>query len=188
MDRPSDKVLIEYYTSALGPELAMFAKMKFKPTLVETYEEAERVEAESESVEDYPDPPEDKITARIISLLSKPREDQSHDYQGMMKMLQKLSNRIIDLERERDIQKSYNPHYLKRENNDQWQVPPSNSASINITEVGGDNFCTFHQQPHSKKKCPQWLHSMTLVMNKLLDPKLIKDSGEEEKEKQIIRK
>ena len=29
---------------------------------------------------------------------------------------------------------------------------------------------------------------MTLVMNKLLDPKLIKDSGEEENEKQIIRK
>ena len=37
-DRPSDKVLIEYYTSALGPELAMFAKMKAKPTLAETYE------------------------------------------------------------------------------------------------------------------------------------------------------
>ena len=55
VDRPSDKVLIEYYTSALGPELAMFAKIKAKPTLVETYEEAERVEAESESVEYYPD-------------------------------------------------------------------------------------------------------------------------------------
>ena len=82
VDRPSDKVLIEYYTSALGPELAMFAKMKVKPTLVETYEEAERVEAESESVEDYPDPLEDKIT-----FMSKPRKDQSHDYQGMMKML-----------------------------------------------------------------------------------------------------
>ena len=40
IDRPSDKVLIEYYTSALGPELAMFAKMKAKLTLVETYEEA----------------------------------------------------------------------------------------------------------------------------------------------------
>ena len=48
VDRPSNKVLIEYYTSALGPELAMFAKMKVKPTLVETYAEAERVEAESE--------------------------------------------------------------------------------------------------------------------------------------------
>ena len=43
-DKPSDKVLIEYYTLALGPELAMFAKIKAKPTLAETYEEAERVE------------------------------------------------------------------------------------------------------------------------------------------------
>ena len=42
-DKPSNKVLIEYYTSALGPELAMFAKMKPKTTLAETYEEAERV-------------------------------------------------------------------------------------------------------------------------------------------------
>ena len=37
---------MEYYTSTLGPELAMFAKMKARPTLVETYEEAERVEDE----------------------------------------------------------------------------------------------------------------------------------------------
>ena len=45
-DKPSDKVLIEYYTSALGPDLAMFAKMQVKPTLSETYEEAKRVEAQ----------------------------------------------------------------------------------------------------------------------------------------------
>ena len=51
-DRPSDKVLIEYYTSTLGPKLANFAKMKARPTLVETYEEAERVEAQRESVKD----------------------------------------------------------------------------------------------------------------------------------------
>ena len=53
-DKPSDKVLIEYYTLALGPKLAMFSKMLFNPTLLETYEEAERVEAEKESIEDYP--------------------------------------------------------------------------------------------------------------------------------------
>ena len=47
-DKPLDKVLIEYYTSDLGPDLAMFAKMKSKPTLAYTYEEAERVEAEKE--------------------------------------------------------------------------------------------------------------------------------------------
>ena len=53
-DKPSKKALIEYYTSALGPDLAMFAKISVKPTLSETYEEAERVEAEKESIEDYP--------------------------------------------------------------------------------------------------------------------------------------
>ena len=54
-EKPSDKVLVECYTSALGPELAMFAKMKAKPTLADTYEEAEKVEAERESIEDYPE-------------------------------------------------------------------------------------------------------------------------------------
>ena len=49
--KPSGKVLIEYYTSALGPDLAMFSKMQVKPTLSETYEEAEK-----ESIEDYPYP------------------------------------------------------------------------------------------------------------------------------------
>ena len=34
--------------------MAMFSKMKAKPTLAETYEEAERVDAEKESIEDYP--------------------------------------------------------------------------------------------------------------------------------------
>ena len=44
-----------------------------------------------------------------------------------------------------------------------------------------DKFCTFHQQPHSEKSCPQWLNSMMLVMNQLLDSKLTEDSDEEEK-------
>ena len=86
-DRPSDKVLIEYYTSALGPDLAMFAKMKAKPTLVETYEEAERVEAEKESLEDNPKQPEEKTIGRRALWLSKPKEEQSHDFEGMLKMI-----------------------------------------------------------------------------------------------------
>ena len=52
---------------------------------------------------------------------------------------------------------------------------------MNLTEVGMDNFCTFHQQPHSENNFPQWSNSMTLVMNQLLDSKLTEDSDEEEK-------
>ena len=50
-DKPTKHALIEYYTSALGPDLAMFFKRSVKPTLVETYEEAEKVEAKMESID-----------------------------------------------------------------------------------------------------------------------------------------
>ena len=44
-----------------------------------------------------------------------------------------------------------------------------------------DNFCTFHQQPHSEKNCPQWINSMTLVMNWLFVSKLTEADDEEGK-------
>ena len=58
-------------------------------------------------------------------------------FEGMLKMIQKLSNRIIDLEKEREVQKTYKRCYQKREDNNQLKTPPHNSAAMNITEVGG---------------------------------------------------
>ena len=77
----------------------MFAKMQVKPMLSETYEEAERVEAEKESIEDYPEQSGEKTFGKKALLFTKPKEDQSHDIEGMVKMMQKLSNRIMDLEK-----------------------------------------------------------------------------------------
>ena len=65
----------------------MFAKMKANPTLSETYEEVERVEAERESVEDYPDLPKEKTTGRRTLVLPKPKEEKSHEFEGMLKMI-----------------------------------------------------------------------------------------------------
>ena len=80
----------------------MFAKAQVKPTLAETYEEAERVEAEKESIEDYPEQSGEKTSGKRALLLSKPKEEKSHDFEGMLKMMQKLSNGIIDLEKEKE--------------------------------------------------------------------------------------
>ena len=102
-DKPSDKVLIEYYTSALGLNLAMFEKSQVKPTLSETYEEVERVEDEKESIEDYPEQSGEIFFGKKALLLTKPKEEQSHDFDGMLKMMQKLSNRITDLEKEKEF-------------------------------------------------------------------------------------
>ena len=68
----------------------------------------------------------------------------------------------------------------KREDNSQPKPPPHSPAAMNLMDVGMDIFCTFHQQPHSEKNCWQWINSMTLVMNQLLDSKLT-ETGEEEK-------
>ena len=74
-DKPSDKVSIEYYTSALGPDLAMFSKMQVKPTLSETYEEAERVEAGKESIEDYLEQLGEICFGKKALLFTKPKEE-----------------------------------------------------------------------------------------------------------------
>ena len=94
-------------------------------------------------------------------------------------MMQKLSNRVIYLEKEKEAHKSFKPYYKKREDNSQPKPPPQSPAAKNLTDVGMDNFCTFHQQPHYEKNCPQWINSMTLVMNQLLDSKLT-ETGKEE--------
>ena len=91
----------------------MFTKAQVNPTLAETYEEAERVEAEKESIEYYPEKSGEKTSRKRALLLSKPKEEQSHDFEGMLKMMQKLSNKIIDLEKEKEAQKSYKPYYKK---------------------------------------------------------------------------
>ena len=48
-----------------------------------------------------------------------------------------------------------------------------------------EKFCTFHQQPHSEKNCPQWNNSMTLVMNQILDAQITKPVVEKEKESKL---
>ena len=119
-------------------------------------------------------------------LLTKPKDERSHDLDGMVTMMQKLSNRVIDLEKEKEAHKQYNPYYKRREDNSQPKTPPHIPSAMNLTDVGMDNFCTFHQQPHSEKNCPQWINSMTLVMNQLLDSKLTETEEEKGKDHEPI--
>ena len=77
-DKSSENALIEYYTSALGPNLAMFSKRSVRPTFAETYEEAEKVEAEMERIENYPmQSKENTIGNKKPLLLTKPKDERS---------------------------------------------------------------------------------------------------------------
>ena len=67
----------------------------------------ERLEAEKESIEDYPKQSGEKTFGKKALLFTKPKEEQEHDFEGMVKMMQKLSNRIIDLEKEKENSKIF---------------------------------------------------------------------------------
>ena len=56
-----------------------------------------------------------------------------------------------------------------------------NSSILNFNEIGMDHFCTFHQEPHSEKSFPQWINSMNIVMNQILDGQITETEVEEEK-------
>ena len=48
--KPAEETLMEYYTSALFPDIAMFVRRSIKHSLVETYEEAKNFKDELESI------------------------------------------------------------------------------------------------------------------------------------------
>ena len=51
-------------------------------------------------MEDYPEQSGEKGAGRKALLFTKPKEEKSPDLENMAKMMQKLSNKIIDMEKE----------------------------------------------------------------------------------------
>jgi hypothetical protein len=47
--------------------------------------------------------------------------------------------------------------------------PPPANLNIDLGNVASDSFCTYHQENHSERDCPQWVHAMNLMANQFLD-------------------
>ena len=47
--------------------------------------------------------------------------------------------------------------------------PPPTNLNIDLVNVSSDSFCTYHQENHSKRDFPQWVHAMNLKANWILD-------------------
>ena len=69
-------------------------------------------------------------------------------------MVQKLSNNIVDMEKEKETKKQFKPYYRKKYESGSSQQPTHIPSIMNLTEVGMDNLCTFHQHPHFEKCFP----------------------------------
>ena len=78
-------------------------------------------------------------------LLTKPKDEKSQEFDGVVIMVHKLSNKIIDIEKEKEAKKQFKPYYKKRDDNGPSKPPSHSPSAMNLTEVGMENFCTFHQ-------------------------------------------
>ena len=101
--KPAEETLFEYYTSILGSNIAMFVKISMKPSLAETYDEVEKIEVELESEnKHYMESDTRPFSGKKPLLLTRPKYEHSHEVESVVKMVQKLSNKIVDLEKDKE--------------------------------------------------------------------------------------
>ena len=87
----------------------MFVKGLVKPSLLETYEEAKKVEEELESINKQFTDSDTKTFNKKPLLLTKPKEECLNELDNVVKMVQKLWNNIVDLEKDKEASSSRKP-------------------------------------------------------------------------------
>jgi hypothetical protein len=87
-------------------------------------------------------------------------------------MVKKLSNEIVDMERNvgegTSNPRPYKPFFRKPPPFKAIEPLPVN-LNINLGEVASDSYCNYHQENHLEKDFPQWVNSMNLLANCFLD-------------------
>ena len=100
----------------------MFVKRSIKPSLVETYEQAVKIEVKLESINKHSVEPEIRnFGSKKPLLLTRPKEERSNELEGVVNMVQKLSNKIFDLEKDKEAKKQFKPYYKRRDV--EWSLP-----------------------------------------------------------------
>jgi hypothetical protein len=93
------------------------------------------------------------------------------DIEDLQRMVKKLSNKIIDMKRNTgEGNQGHSPYKPFFKRNPLFKViePPPTNLNINLGNVAYDSFCTYHQENHSKRDFPQWVHTMNLMANRFL--------------------
>jgi hypothetical protein len=83
-------------------------------------------------------------------------------------MIKKLSNEIVDMkmsvEEGNQNQRPYKHFFKINPPFKAIEHPPAN-LKIYLGNIASDSFCTYHQENHSERDFPQWVHAMNLMEN-----------------------
>jgi hypothetical protein len=180
--KPAQELQIEVYANALPASISMFVKRAAKKTLAENFEEAKMIEFQMKGCkegqaslarkESQPPPRRGLLLTRPSGKPAEPTPDKGNgDIEDLQCMVKKLSNEIIDMKRNvgegNQGQRPYKPFFKRNQPFKAIEPPPAN-LNIDLGNVASDSFCTYHQENHSERECPQWVHAMNLMANHFL--------------------
>ena len=102
---PAESLVIAYYTKALHQSIAIWVKRSKKAMLLEAFEEATQIEKDILSLKDSSSNETETSSSskKKIEILPRPTQSkaqpESSDLENLTKVVQKLSNQVIDLKR-----------------------------------------------------------------------------------------
>jgi hypothetical protein len=181
--KPTQELQIEVYANVLPASISMFVKRAAKKTLAENFEEAKMIEFQMKGCkegqaslvrkESQPPPRRGLLLTRPSGKLAEQTPDKGNgDIEYLQRMVKKLSNEIIDMKRSagegNQGQRPYKPFFKRNQPFKAIEPPPAN-LNIDLGNVASDSFCTYHQENHSEREFPQWVHAMNLMANHFLD-------------------
>jgi hypothetical protein len=181
--KPTQELQIEVYVNVLPASISMFVKRVAKTTLAENFEEAKKIEFQMKGckegqvslVNKESQPPPRRgllLTKPLGKQIEQGPEKGSGDKEDLQRMIKKLSNEIIDMKRStgggNQGQRPYKP-FFKRNPSFKAIEPPLANLNIDLGNVASNSFCTYHQEKHSERDCPQWVHAMNLMANWFLE-------------------
>jgi hypothetical protein len=183
VEKPAQELQNEAYANALPASIFMFVKRAAKKTLLENFEEAKMIEFQMKRCKEgqtslarkeiHPPLRRGLLFTRPSGTLVEPTPDKGNgDIEDLQRMVKKLSNEIIYMKRNagegNQGQRPYKPLFKRNHPFKEIESPPTN-LNIDLGNVASDSFCTYHQENHSERECPQWFHAMNLMANPFLD-------------------
>jgi ribonuclease HI len=120
---PAESLIIAYYTKSFHQSIAIWVKRSKKSTLLEAFKEATQIEKDILSLKDSSSNETETVSSskKKIEILSRPTQSKTQlensDLENLTKVVQKLSNQIIDLKRSTEEASSskgpYKPPFRK---------------------------------------------------------------------------
>jgi ribonuclease HI len=139
---PAESLVIAYYTKALHQSIAIWVKISKKATLLEAFEEATKIEKDILSLKDSSSNEFETVSSskKKIEILPRPTQNKTQpensDLENLTKVVQKLSNQVIDLKRStEEASSSKGPYKPPFRNPFPTNQPNPNPEGLNLESL-----------------------------------------------------